>query len=98
MKNTIASFLPSPQLFLAQVRDLGGLKSVLGVILGIVILFAFVAVVVLVIYASLKRADDPDKAKQSMITAGWVALGWTIVTIIFVASGLGSAVVDVVLK
>lgn len=86
------------QPFLAAIRDFAGLKTALGVILGIVIIFAFLATVVLVIYSALKREQEPDKAKQALITAGWVSLGWTFCSIIFVAAGMGEAVVDVLFK
>lgn len=95
----IVPYMKTPTLIdaslpLAAIKTFADLKSSLGTVIGLLILFAYVAALVLYIAGVMKKNSDPSGATDSIKTAAWLAAGTTIVTVLFVAFGNSGAVVD----
>jgi hypothetical protein len=88
----------NPNLVLAQsstgLRTMGDLKQALGSGIGLLVIFAYVAALVIFITGVMKKNNDPTGAAEAIKTAAWLAGGTTIVSILFVVFGHSSAVVD----
>lgn len=70
------------------------LKHALGSGIGLLVIFAYVAALVIFITGVMKKNNDPTGAAEAIKTAAWLAGGTTIVSILFVVFGHSSAVVD----
>lgn len=86
-------YLPAPVLAEA-IKTMNGLKSALGSGIGLLVIFAYVAALVIFISGVMKKNNDPTGAADSIKTAAWLAGGTTIVSILFVVFGHSEAVVD----
>lgn len=94
MKTTILAVIPSftPTPILAQ-ATMDGFKNFLGSLVGIIMAVAFVIAIVIAMVGILQREDNPANAKKAFVTAALLASVVTIVTILFVAAGMGGATV-----
>ena len=88
--------IPYPaHLILAQsITTMDGLKRALGSGIGLLVIFAYVAALVIFISGVMKKNNDPTGAADAIKTAAWLAGGTTIVSILFVVFGHTGAVVD----
>lgn len=73
-------YLPAPVLAEA-IKTMNGLKSALGSGIGLLVIFAYVAALVIFISGVMKKNNDPTGAADSIKTAAWLAGGTTIVSI-----------------
>lgn len=93
MKNP-TSFVPQVLAAASPVTSMAGLKTALGSGIGLLVIFAYIAALVIFITGVMKKNNDPTGAADSIKTAAWLAGGTTIVTILFAVFGHGGAVID----
>jgi hypothetical protein len=93
MKNPIYN-IQIPSSPIGAITDMAGLKTALGSGIGLLVIFAYVAALVIFISGVMKKNNDPAGAAESIKTAAWLAGGTTIVSILFAVFGHSGAVVN----
>ena len=94
MKFQVTSLSPLTIAQQTPITTMAGLKTALGSGIGLLVIFAYIAALVIFISGVMKKNSDPTGAADAIKTAAWLAGGTTIVSILFAVFGHSGAVVN----
>lgn len=91
MKTILPLFSNAQSSMLAAITTFDGLKSAMGNVIGLLMLFCFLVAIVIFIAGILQKDNDPAAAARAMKTAAWLAAAPVVVTILFAIFGNSGA-------